>query len=99
MCLTVSGILTFYVFDLEKSRSWINGAIRYQILNTIQSVSRIFALALNVSEILAFVIFDLKKVGQDHGVQLSQWRHSMADFKIHKRLFYIIDFCRDTNCA
>ena len=29
-------------------------------------------------------IFDLEKVGQDHGVQLSQWCHSKANIKDFK---------------
>ena len=37
-------------------------------------VQYIFVLVLAISEI-RFHMFDLEKVGQDHGVQLSQWYH------------------------
>ena len=52
--------------------AFITDAIRWQISKSIKVVSRIFALALTVNEILTFEIFGLEKVGQGHGVQLSQ---------------------------
>ena len=45
---------------------------------------RILALALTVLEILTFGIFYLQKVGQGHGVQCSQWGHSIANVKSTK---------------
>ena len=32
---------------------------------------------------------DLENLGQGHGVQFSQWRHSMENIKIYKCCFYI----------
>ena len=44
--------------------------------------------------------FDFQKVGQGHGSQLSQWRHSMANVKIYKHHFFYIlqkyDLCERT---
>ena len=70
--------------------------------NTKGNKSRIthVELLLAISEILAFEIFDLEKVGQSHGVQLSQWRHSMENMKTYKKtIFWIFVFCQDTTCA
>ena len=36
-------------------------------------------LAPTISEILTLQKFDLDKVGQDHGVQFSQWCHLMTN--------------------
>ena len=48
-----------------------NVVIRWQIKST-KVVRCIFILARTISEILMFQKFDLKKWGQDHGVQFSQ---------------------------
>ena len=45
------------------------------------------AQALIVSDILTFEMFDLE-VGQGHGVQRSQWCHSIANIKFTIRNFY-----------
>ena len=56
-----------------------NGTIRWKISGSIRVIFHIFVPALTVFEILSF-----EKVGQGHGKQLSQWRHSMANIKICK---------------
>ena len=43
-----------------------------------------FALALIDNEILTFQIFDFEKVCQGRRLELSQWRHLMANLKIYK---------------
>ena len=56
-------------------------------INTMANIivtPNIFALALTISEILIVKIFDHQDVGQGHGVQFSQWQHSMANIKIYK---------------
>ena len=55
-----------------------------------------FSLALTVSEILTVWMFYLEKVGQGQGIQLSQWRHLMANIKIFKRHPYIFYFHQNT---
>ena len=59
----------------------------WQISKSTKVVPYMFALALTVSDILTFHIFYIQQVGQSHGVQFSQWRHSMADIKISKCRF------------
>ena len=54
---------------------------------SIKDESCIFVLALTVNEILTFEIFNLKKIGQGHGLQLSEWHHFIANIKIYKRIF------------
>ena len=55
------------------------------IVKIYKSFPHIIAQAFPVNEILTFKILYLEKVGQGHGLQLSQWRHSMANIKIIKR--------------
>ena len=55
----------------------------------IQKTPHIFVLALKVEEILKLYIFDHQKVGQCHGVQISQLNHSIAIVKICKCLSHI----------
>ena len=47
-------------------------------------------LALTVSEIVTFKIFNLQKVGQGHGVQLSQKRYSMSNIKVYNVLLELL---------
>ena len=42
-----------------------------------------FELALTVSDILTFQMFELQKVGQGHGIYISQCCPSMANIKIY----------------
>ena len=51
-----------------------------------------FAQAFTFLEILTFEIFDLEEVGQDHGVQHSQWRHLMEKSKSINAIFTIFVF-------
>ena len=44
----------------------------------------ISVLDLTVNELLTFEIYGLEKVDQGQGLQLSPWRHSMANTKISK---------------
>ena len=56
-----------------------------QVSKSIKDLSDMFAVALTINEILIFEILYLEKVGQGHGLQLSQWRHSMANIKIFSK--------------
>ena len=67
-----------------------------------KAVTRIFKLALTVSQILACETVDLvvvvvivEKICQGHGLQLSQWQLSMAPIKIYKSC--IVHFCARFN--
>ena len=64
---------------------------------SIKVISRIFALAIAVTEMATFQFFYLeKKLGQGHELQLSQWRHSMANIKVYKRYLLHFYFLQDT---
>ena len=51
--------------------------------------AHMLGLTLTVSDILKFKVCNFQRVYQGHGVQFSQWHHSMANVKIYKRLPYI----------
>ena len=60
--------------------------MRNDAIRLIKVTTRIFVLALTVSEILRFQLFDLQNLGQGHQVQ-----HSMANvnhYKSHCTRFY-----------
>ena len=63
-----------------------NGAIRWRISTSVKVIRCIFVIALTVSEILMFQMSDLENLGQDHGVQQSQWSHSIANINLYKRI-------------
>ena len=69
---------------------WCNSIAKVKIYTILPHV---FAVALSVSDILQFKTFYLQKVGQVHGVQLTQWRQ-MSKFMndSHTFLCYLLQF-------
>ena len=63
-----------------------NDAIEWQILESINVISHIFATALTVSEILSFKMFDRKNLGQGHIVQQLQWMSIIKLINVTSRI-------------
>ena len=61
----------------------VPGTIWWQITKSIKVIFQIVALSLSFCDI-KLENFDLEKLGQGHGVQHSQWCHSMENIKIYK---------------
>ena len=59
-----------------------NGSIRWQISTSVKVTLEHFSPALVVFKIFIFKIRDLLNIGKGHGVQRSQWHHSMADTRL-----------------
>ena len=52
-------------------------------------LKHIFAITLTISDILKIQNLFIQKVGQGHGVQFSQWYHSVLKGQVHKYLPHI----------